>query len=106
MPKITINELDLYENSYIVCVDGISKGIFKEFPEEYNHLPLYDYTDMLIFPGMVDLHVHAPQYAFRGLGMDLELIEWLNTHTFVEEAKYSNIEYANRAYAESLCFQL
>ena len=47
---------------------------------------------------MVDLHVHAPQYTFRGLGMDLELLEWLNINTFPEEAKYKNIEYAEKAY--------
>ena len=27
-------ELDLHENAYVVCVDGISKGIFEELPEE------------------------------------------------------------------------
>ena len=26
--------------------------------------------------------------------MDLELIDWLNTYTFVEEAKYKDLEYA------------
>ena len=48
---------------------------------------------------MTDLHVHAPQYSFRGLGMDLELLDWLNVNTFPEEAKYSNIEYAKKAYS-------
>ena len=47
---------------------------------------------------MTDLHVHAPQFAFRGLGMDLELLEWLNTYTFPEESKYADLEYADRAY--------
>ena len=57
--------LDLHEGAFAVCVDGVSKGVFKALPEEYANLPLYDYGDALIFPGMVDLHVHAPQYAFR-----------------------------------------
>ena len=30
--------------------------------------------------------------------MDLELLEWLNTRTFPEEAKYSDMEYARKAY--------
>lgn len=30
--------------------------------------------------------------------MDLELIDWLNTHTFPEESKYKDLDYANRAY--------
>ena len=42
--------------------------------------------------------MHAPQYAFRGIGMDLELIDWLNTHTFPEEQKYKELDYAKRAY--------
>ena len=92
-------ELDLHENAYAVCVDGVSKGVFDTLPEEYTSLPLYDYGDTLIFPGMVDLHVHAPQYAFRGMCMDLELMEWLDQYTFPEEEKYENLEYAEKAYS-------
>ena len=91
-------ELDLREQSYAVCVDGISKGVFDVLPEEYASLPLYDYGDRLIFPGMVDLHVHAPQYAFRGMCMDLELMDWLNQYTFPEEEKYEDLAYAEKAY--------
>ena len=96
----TVNskELDLHEKAFVVCEDGVSKGIFDTLPEEYAALPLYDYGDALIFPGMVDLHVHAPQYAFRGMCMDLELMDWLNRYTFPEEEKYENLEYAEKAY--------
>ena len=90
--------LDLCEGAYAVCVDGLSKGIFRACPEEYSHLPLYDYGDSLIFPGMVDLHVHAPQYAFRGMSMDLELLDWLKCYTFPEEEKYEDLAYAEKAY--------
>ena len=90
--------LDLHENAYVVCVEGVSQGVFDTLPEQYEHLPCYNYGDSLIFPGMVDLHVHAPQYAFRGMCMDLELMEWLNRYTFPEEEKYENLEYARRAY--------
>ena len=31
-------------------------------------------------PGLVDGHAHAPQYAFTGTGMDLPLLEWLETY--------------------------
>ena len=92
------SRLDLHEGAYAVCVNGVSMGIFDKLPEEYAGLPLYDYGDSLIFPGMVDLHVHAPQYAFRGMCMDLELMEWLGRYTFPEEEKYEDLEYAERAY--------
>ena len=91
-------QLDLHENAYIVCVDGVSKGIFETLPAEYAKLPLIDYGDALIFPGMIDLHVHAPQYAFRGMCMDLELMDWLNQYTFPEEEKYEDLQYAEKAY--------
>lgn len=91
-------ELITEENAYLVCEDGICKGVFSFLPDKYKEVPLYDYGDKIIIPGLIDLHVHAPQYTFRGLGMDLELIDWLNTHTFKEEAKYEQLEYAEKAY--------
>ena len=91
-------KLDLHENAYLVCVNGLSQGIFDSLPAEYADLPILDYGDALIFPGMVDLHVHAPQYAFRGMCMDLELMDWLNRYTFPEEEKYENLSYAKNAY--------
>ena len=93
------NELITRENAYVVCVGGKSKGVFTELPQQYAVLPLKDYSDCLIVPGMIDLHIHAPQYAFRGMCMDLELMDWLNHYTFPEEAKYMELEYAERAYA-------
>lgn len=103
------NRITTYYRGYLVCVDGICKGAFTELPEQYRGLQLYDYGERLIIPGMTDLHVHAPQYTFRGIGMDEELLEWLTTYTFPEEAKYSDMEYAKKAYgyfAEDLrrCF--
>ena len=94
----SLTELNAVEDGFAVCVDGHSAGVFEEIPEEYYSLPIINYTGKLIIPGMVDLHIHAPQYAFRGLGMDLELLDWLKTYTFPEEAKYADIDYANEAY--------
>ena len=91
-------EIKIHPNSFLVCVNGVCKGVYSLLPDEYKDLKVYDYTDKLIIPGMVDLHVHAPQYAFRGMCMDLELMEWLNNYTFPEEEKYEDIEYAKKAY--------
>lgn len=88
------------EDSYLICLDGVSKGVFDHIPEEYRYLKVYDYSGKIVMPGLVDLHVHAPQYHFRGLGMDLELLDWLNTYTFPHEAKYADIEYAKETYSK------
>lgn len=92
------NQLICRKDSYLVCENGVSKGVFDSIDEKYCNLPLYDYTDKLVIPGMVDLHTHAPQYAYMGLGMDMELLSWLNSHAFPQEAKYADIEYAKTAY--------
>ena len=83
---------------YVVYADGVCQGAFPTLPEPYAALPCTDFGDMLILPGLCDLHVHAPQFAYRGLGMDLELIEWLNRRAFPEERKYGDLAYAARAY--------
>ena len=92
------NSITTFQDGYVVCVDGVCAGAFQELPEEYKNLQLFDYGKTLIIPGMTDLHVHAPQYTFRGIGMDAELLEWLSTYTFPEEAKYADMEYAKEAY--------
>lgn len=91
--------LQVWEDAWVVCEDGICAGVFPRLPEQYRGIPVADHTGKLILPGMVDLHVHAPQYAFRGMGMDYELIQWLNRQTFPEEAKFSVLSYALRAYS-------
>ena len=91
-------KLETIEAGYLVCEDKKSAGVYRELPEQYAGWPLEDFGDRLIIPGLTDLHLHAPQYGFRGLGMDLELLEWLNTRTFPEEAKYADAEYARSGY--------
>ena len=91
--------LETCKDGYLVCENGVSAGVFAELPEKYQDFPLLDYTGKLILPGFTDLHVHAPQYRFRALGMDLELLEWLDTHTFPQEAKYVDTDFARKNYA-------
>lgn len=91
--------LNIRENSWVVCEDGICAGVFPKLPEKYSGIPCRDTGDCLIIPGLTDLHLHAPQYTYRGTGMDLELLDWLNTYTFPEESKYRNLAYAREAYS-------
>ncbi|MEG0269694.1 MAG: amidohydrolase family protein [Clostridia bacterium] len=96
----TKEDFCICENGFLVCEDKKVTGVFQTLPERFKGLPLCDCGNRLIFPGLCDTHVHAPQYAFRGLGMDLELIEWLNHHAFVEELKYGDEAYATLAYSQ------
>lgn len=94
-----LNTIKTIENGYLVCVDGICQGTFTSLPEKYLGLEIIDCGNDLIIPGMTDLHLHAPQYSFRGIGMDMELLDWLSTYTFPEEAKYADLAYADKAYS-------
>lgn len=92
------DELRILKEHYLISESGLVKGVFEKVPTEYAQVSVSDYGECLIIPGLTDLHVHAPQYTFRAMGMDMELLEWLETNTFPEEAKYQDLEYARRAY--------
>ncbi len=96
-----LGSLEIREHACIVCAEGTCRGIFdniSQIPEQYRALEVIDCGDSLVLPGMVDLHIHAPQYAFRGTGMDYELLKWLDRVTFPEEIRYADTGYAARAY--------
>lgn len=86
------------DRGYLIVQAGIIDGVYEQLPKEYQNQEVIDYGERLIIPGMTDLHVHAPQYTFRGLGMDMELLDWLNKNAFPEEKRYANIAYADKAY--------
>ena len=92
------DELRILKDHYLISESGLVKGVFEKVPPEYAQVSVSDYGECLIIPGLTDLHVHAPQYTFRAMGMDMELLEWLETNTFPEEAKYQDLEYARHAY--------
>lgn len=71
------------------CILVRNNAIFKVYsenmlPEFFKDEKVVDYKDALILPGLIDMHLHAPQFPFRGLGSDMELLDWLNTYTFPE----------------------
>lgn len=91
-------ELECARGAFLVCEEGRSAGIFREVPERWAGLPVMDCTGKLVLPGLVDLHVHASQFAYRGTGMDVELLDWLNAYAFPEESRFASLEYAEGAY--------
>jgi guanine deaminase len=54
-----------------------------------------------LLPGLVDLHVHAPQWPQLGKALDAPLEVWLQKYTFPLEARYADLEFAEPVY-ESL----
>jgi guanine deaminase len=56
---------------------------------------------LYLLPGLIDLHVHAPQWPQLGLALDQPLEVWLQTFTFPLEARYADVDFAETVY-ESL----
>lgn len=93
-----LGQLDITENGYLIAEDGIIQGIYPSLPAQYADQRVEDYGDSLILQSFADLHLHAPQYPMRGMGMDLPLLEWLDTYTFPTEARFADPDLARRVY--------
>lgn len=96
----TSDKFTIIENGYLVVRGKTIQGVYKNLPQAFKDIKVKDYGENLIIPGFVDLHTHAPQFANKGIGYDKELIPWLETYTFPEEAKFKDIDYASKIYKE------
>ena len=53
----------------------------------------------VLMPGLIDLHIHAPQYPQLGTALDVPLEVWLHQYTFPLEARYADTDFADRVYS-------
>ena len=93
------DELSVINRGYVVVEDGKILEVSDSLSDEYAGEDIKDYGDKLIIPAFTDLHMHAPQYTQRGIGMDCLLFDWLNGYTFPQESNYKDNEYARAVYA-------
>ena len=68
------HELTIRENQYAHIENGVVTGFMTDLPETTGPETVVDYSQDIIIPAFVDLHIHAPQYINRGLGFDEELL--------------------------------
>ena len=74
-----------YDSALIAAREGERLTILKE--------------GQYLLPGLVDLHIHAPQWPQLGKALDLPLYDWLQQCTFPLEAKYADLEFARSSYS-------
>lgn len=96
----SFGSLETIPSGYLILEDGVLQAVTPTLPERYAACPVTDYGDALIMPSFADLHLHAPQYPMLGMGMDLPLLEWLDTYTFRTEARFEDEAYARRVYRQ------
>ncbi len=94
------DKLKVIENGYVAVRDGIIEKVAETLPEEYGNTEIKDFGKGIIIPAFSDLHMHAPQYAERGIGMDALLFDWLSNFTFPEERKFADPAYARVIYPQ------
>ncbi len=94
----TPHAFECIAHGYLVSVDNRIQGVYQTLPEQYRSFPVRDYKDQIIIPGLCDMHVHAPQFVYRGLGLDMQLMDWLNTYAFPTEARFADLNYAKVYY--------
>ena len=78
---------DAYYGTVLAAYSGTKK--FHELAEGQYFLP-----------GFIDLHIHAPQWAQAGTAMDIPLHDWLETYTFLLEAKFADLDFARKVYQD------
>ena len=94
-----LGEIEAVKSGYIVLDgEGMIEGVYETLPERFRSAQLADYGDALIMQSFCDMHLHAPQYPMLGMGMDLPLLDWLNTYTFRTEANFQDPAYAQEHY--------
>lgn len=85
---------------YLLIEGDKIAGPAAALPDEFAAATVLDYGDCLVIPGLIDLHVHAAQYGYRGLGMDMELLPWLDTYAFPAESRFARSADAVELYRE------
>ena len=93
-----LGQLDVTEGGYLVARDGMILGVFPQLPAEFQGAFVEDFGGGLIVQAFSDMHLHAPQYPMLATGMDLPLLDWLNTYAFPTEARFADRDYARAVY--------
>ncbi|HVY50577.1 MAG TPA: guanine deaminase [Devosia sp.] len=83
------------DGAVVIGADGriIMIGDFR--PERAGQHKVIDHRPNLIVPGFIDPHIHFPQMQVIA-SYAANLLEWLNTYTFVEELKFADAGHAAR----------
>ncbi|MEO9336818.1 guanine deaminase [Mesorhizobium sp. SB112] len=89
----------VYEEDGALLVGGgkiIAAGTFADVSSKAGpDVKIIDHRPHLILPGFIDCHVHMPQMQIIA-SYGAELLDWLNTYTFPEEAKFRDAQHGRR----------
>lgn len=70
-------------------------GEYTQLAEKYGGVAIADYSGKLILPGLIDTHIHYPQFEMIAAYGE-QLLEWLNKYVFPTEGKFEDKDYAQK----------
>lgn len=97
------DKFTIVENAYLVCQGQRVAGVYQTLPAACQKIPVLDMGARFVLPGTCDLHVHASQFAFQGMGQNIENGKWntwFDRYAFPDESRFQNHAYAERTYTD------
>ncbi|MBT1164206.1 guanine deaminase [Bifidobacterium felsineum] len=106
----THDEVHYFDHSlFLIDEHGVIQSVLEPDDERYdtektqaresgNYRAIAEGSYLL--PGFIDLHVHAPQWAQDGTGLDEPLEVWLGKYTFPTESKFADETFAHKVYGD------
>ncbi len=94
------------EDGALIIKDGLieATGLFSDLIAASSEIEQIDHRPHLMMAGFIDTHLHFPQTQVIA-SWGAQLMDWLNTYTFPEEARYADPAHSQRM-AEKLLRQL
>ncbi len=86
----SIDKLNFRANYYMLIENEHIVDLVAVLPHDWQDVTIVHYPDAFIIPGFVDIHTHVAQFNNRGLGTDMQLLDWLETYTFPEESRFAD----------------
>ncbi len=82
---------DVLEDAGLAIQDGlvVDIGPWAELTARREGPLLLEDRELLVLPGLVNAHTHAPMTLFRGLADDMELMPWLERYVFPVEQRHT-----------------
>jgi guanine deaminase len=91
---VAVDRIESFDPGYLVVTGDRIERLTRDDPRPaMSSADFIDLGKKTILPGFVDTHVHMPQFAIMGVGSG-DLLTWLNTYTYPEEARFADPEYA------------
>lgn len=90
--------LEVLEDHVLTVVDGTIESVLPAAQAGDEPCDVTLGADSVLLPGLIDTHVHAPQWPQRATGLDLPLERWLFEYTFPLEARYGDERFAAGVY--------